>query len=98
MKLYKDENLTQETNDLDLGIVSAGNSKDFIFYLYNDVKAELTELSFTLTNSEVKVIEAPKILQFGEKGILKIRWTPSITLKQGLKTDLVINGYELYGG
>ena len=47
MKIYKDETLIQEIGVLDLGIVPAGETKDFKFWVVNDTRAFLRELKFS---------------------------------------------------
>lgn len=98
MKLYKDVELTKEVkNDkLDFGMVLAGDKQEYIYYVYNDTQAELASLTFNTENPEVKVIESPETLKPFGSSILKISWSPSITLKEGLKSHLRIKGYEIY--
>lgn len=96
MKLYKNKELTEEITILDLGILEAGESKLFNFYVKNDSEAELKNLIFSVENKEVTIVESPKILFKKEFGELKIKWNPSVTLKQGLKAELKIQGIELY--
>ena len=94
MKILNQEG--KEIENLDLGIVEAGTSKEYEFQLYNDSSAETVDLKVVIPNKEVEVLEFPKKLDSKAKGILKIMWSPSITLKQGLKTVVKINGAELY--
>ena len=89
--------LTGVTIDkLDLGIVEAGTSKEYEFQLYNDSSTETVDLKVVIPNKEVEVLEFPEKLDSKATGKLKIRWSPSITLKQGLQTVIKINGAELY--
>lgn len=97
MKIYKDKNLTEEITDLDLGILEAGESKVYTYYIKNDSNAELKNLNFSVEHKEVKVIEAPKTLTTQASAELKIEWKASVTLKEGLKTPLKISGIELWG-
>lgn len=97
MKIYKNKNLTEEVIELNLGIVEAGDSKIFTYYIKNDSDAELTNLNFSVDHKEVKVIEFPNILSKQTSAELKIEWKPSITLKEGLHTKLLISGIELWG-
>ncbi len=61
IKIYIDKELTKEIEDktFDLGIVPAGEVKQFIFYVLNDSSAYLKNLKFTVLHQEVKVISAP---------------------------------------
>ena len=96
MKIYTDANLTQEVQNLDFGIVNAGESKIYEFYLFNDSKAQLRNLKFNILHPEVEIMSAPMHLDRGQKDLIKVEWKPSITLKQGLKAKLSITGEELW--
>jgi hypothetical protein len=97
MKIYKDKQLQVEVQELDLGILEAGESKIYTFYVYNDTEAELTVLAFAVPHKEVAIIEAPKNMLKLSSAELTIKWSPSITLREGLKTSLQISGTELWG-
>ena len=85
-----------EIDKLNLGIVEAGTSKEYEFQLYNDSSTETVDLKVVIPNKEVEVLEFPERLDSKAKGTFKIRWSPSITLKQGLKTVIKVSGAELY--
>jgi len=98
MKIYKDKNLTEEvTLDLDFGIVLAGEVKQFQFWVLNDLNAYLKDLKFEVEHEEVKVLEAPKELEAHAVSELIFEWSPSVTLKEGLKAKLNVTGIELWG-
>lgn len=97
MKIYTDKKLTNEIKVLDLGIVDAGDTKQFLFYVVNDSNAYLKDLEFSVEHSEVKVIKAPKELTSNQDEELVLEWKPSITLKAGLKAQLRVKGMELWG-
>lgn len=97
MEIYKDKTLKEKIdNTLDLGRVKAGESKIFSYYIYNETGAIVEDIKFNIPNDEVEISSAPVMLnpRSGEKLILK--WTPSITLKRGLKTLLKIKAAELW--
>jgi len=96
MKIYKDKDLKNEVTTLDFGIVLAGESRQYEFYLLNDSEAILQSLSFKISHSEIKILETPKELSRKEVGKIIIEWSPTITLKAPLKTKLEIDGFELY--
>ena len=96
MKIFKDALMTQEVEILDLGIVPAGETKKYTYYVVNDIMALVIELSFVVDHKEVIVVKAPETLKYLEKAELHLSWTPSIDIKQGLKTSLQISGKELY--
>jgi hypothetical protein len=96
MKIYKDKELKNEITTLDFGIVLAGETKQYEFYLLNDSEAILQSLSFKISHPEIKILETPKDLSRQETGKIVIEWAPTITLKAPLKAKLEIDGYELY--
>ena len=98
MKIFTDKELTKEVTELlDLGIVNAGDTKTFSFWIFNDTMAVLHELVFDLDHNEARVVEAPENLDPRHTGVLIIEWSPTVTLKEGLKTQLRISARELWG-
>ena len=97
MKIFKDKELKQEITVLDFGILEAGEFKIYTFYVLNDSNAELKNLSFSVDHIELTIIESPKTLKKNQSAELKIKWTASVTLKEGLHTQLKISGTELWG-
>jgi len=84
---------------LDFGIVSVGDSKVFEYFLYNDTGTTVTEIEVILTtrnNNELKLEEFPTELKDEEQGSIKIRWTPNLQIKKGLKARIEIKGRELW--
>jgi len=96
MKIFKDPALLEEVDILDLGIVPAGTTKEYVFYVQNDEPALLVDLEFKIDHKEVKIITYPKQLEPLEVGELRLTWTPSVTVKQGLRTSLQVTGKELW--
>lgn len=96
MKIYSDSNLTTEIKDLDFGIVLAGATKKVSYWLYNETDAEVVELKPSVANTEVKVLSCPDKVASKSSVEATFEWTPSITIKKGLKTELLLNFYELY--
>jgi len=95
MKLLdKQENIIENT--IDLGIVEAGKSKEYVFYLYNDMADEVIDIKLDLENPEVEVVKIPSDLGVKGKDELKIKWSPSLTTKKGLKVSFKIKATELY--
>lgn len=99
MRIFKDKDLTQEIVEetFDLGIVSAGDSKEFTYWVANDESAFLRDLIFSVEHEEVEIIKAPETLNSQEKAELIIKWSPNVTLKEGLKTIIRVKGKELWG-
>jgi len=96
MQIFKNKNLTDQIDILDLGIVEAGETATFIFYVYNETVAEIKDLVFKIESPEVKIKNAPEELASKAIAELVIEWYPSVTLKQGLKARLNISGIELW--
>lgn len=97
MKIYKNSNLTEEVKILDLGIVMAGDKKDYEYFIYNDTEAKLVDLQFNIPNHEIVIKKAPTTLETKSSASLMFTWSPSINLKQGLKVEIQIKGFEIYG-
>ena len=86
----------EEVSSVDLGIVEAGKSKTFDYFLLNDSMADVIDIEVEVPHNEVSIDQSPKLLASKEIGVVKIIWSPSLTLKQGLKTLIKIKGTELY--
>lgn len=97
MKIFKDKDQTIEVSVLDLGIVEAGDSKEYTFWLYNDTTAYLREVECFVEHNEVKILEYPEELSAYAIGEIRIKWSPSVTLKEGLKAPLKITAKEQWG-
>jgi len=97
MRIFKDKELMEEISILELGIVPAGEVKRFDFWVMNENNAFLKEILFTVEHQEVEVIEAPTELSPQEVNQLTIEWSPSITLKEGLKASLRYRATQLWG-
>lgn len=96
MRIYKDKDLKEEAENLDLGTLIAGESKNFIFYVYNELNVDVEDLEFSTGNEEVYITSAPKKLDKQTASELHLTWTPSVTVKKALKTELRVKGYEIY--
>ena len=99
IKIYIDKNLTQEIDgdELDLGIVSAGETEKFSFYIANESNHRFENLQFNVGNKEVKIIDFPKELLSRAVGELILEWTPSIDIIESLKTPIYIKGSLITG-
>jgi hypothetical protein len=84
VQIYKD-GIEVPNNVLDLGIVPAGETKKFNFRVKNITKGILVNLSFIISNPEVKVIKAPEKLNYNEEADLILQWDASVTVETGLK-------------
>lgn len=103
VKLYEDKDLSFMIETLDLKVVPAGESKRFTFWVLNDSEANIKDLQFDILGEngsqhpEVEIIESPEELTPHAVGELIIEWSPSVTLKEGLKAQVEISGKELWG-
>ena len=96
--IFEDEKLTKPIETpIDLGKVKAGETKEFIFYVFNSNVNPFEELEFSVDHKEVEVLLSPT--EMAEKSSAKIilKWKPSVNIKRGLKTTLKIEGYEVIG-
>ena len=97
MKIYKDKEKTKEVSStLDFGAVMAGEKQKFEYFIENDTKAELKDIKFTVIHDELHIIKAPSHLKPHETASLVVEWSPSITIKQGLKSQLRIEAMEYW--
>ena len=94
MKILTKEN--KEVSSLDLGILEAGQSKKYEYYLYNEAEVEAVDIKVEIEHKEVFVLSAPKKLNAGEKQVFSIEWKPTLTIKKGLQTLIRVNAVELY--
>lgn len=97
MRIYEDSLMTKEVSVFDFGIVPAGETKQFRYWVVNDSNAHLRDLKFSIDHEEVEILEAPEELMHKAVGELVLEWSPSITLKEGLRAQIKISGIELWG-
>jgi len=94
MKLLNTQN--QDVKSIDLGIVEAGTTKEYTYTLFNDTIADAIEIKIEIPNPEVAITSSPKELKANTRAPLILKWSPSLTLKKGLKTVFKLTGKELY--
>jgi len=84
--------------DIRFGVVPVGETQKVEYALVNDNGTEVTsiKIGFEGDNSELFVEEAPEYLENGERGLVKISWTPSLKVKEGLHAKVCISGMEIY--
>ncbi len=96
MKIFKDKDLKYEViGEFDLGIVDAGKSKDYEYYIVNETSNDLVDLTISTMSEELKIVQYPTQLKSHESIKIILKWTPSITIKKGLKTSLVFKASEI---
>jgi len=98
MQLFSNPELTDQITGLevDLGIVPAGDTKTYTFYLHNDQDCQLTNIQVKVRHPEVTIIRAPQALEAKGSGAIEVQWAPSVTVKQGLNTPIEIFADELW--
>ena len=94
MKLLNKEN--QEIETLDLGIVKAGDKKEYEYILQNETPRKVIEIKVEIGNEEVEILEAPKEMNANSTATLRLAWAPSLTVKRGLKSLVKVTASELY--
>ena len=98
MKIYADELLTQELIEvLPLGIVPAGEVRQFIFWIENNSFSYLKNIKININHDEIKIIESPNHLLANEVKKMIIEWNCTIELKQGLNVPIEITADEIVG-
>ena len=96
MKIYADKELKKQVEELDFGIVLAGETKTFEFFLHNDTVAEVDEIVPSVANAEVEILAYPKNLKAGESEKITFSWSPTLTVKKGLRALLDLKFFEIY--
>lgn len=96
MKIYSDSSCSDQVFTLDLGTVDVGSSKHYEYYVKNDSNAQLIDLKFSISHDEICMLQSPTVLEANEVGKVCFTYTPSMTLKEGLKTRLQIEGRQVW--
>ena len=86
----------KEVDELDLGIVEVGTTKEYQYMLHNDVDAELVDIDITINNKEIVITDYPKTLKALSSGMVSFKWTPSLKIAKGNKTTFSLKASELY--
>jgi len=95
-KIYKDKDLQIEAeNPLNLGKVKIGDTKQFVYYIYNSSLYPYEELEFSINREEVKVISAPKELEEKSSSQVVLEWKPLVSTKLKVKPTLEIKGFRV---
>lgn len=94
MKLLNSEGVEQTY--LDFGIVEAGKTKKYEYTLVNDLACEVVNIQVSVGRKEISVVSAPEKLKANESASLVFTWSPPVTVKQGLKSTIVVKGVELW--
>lgn len=97
LKIYKDRDLTQPVIDLEFGILPAGETKRYTFYVSNQTPAMFKELKFEVEHSEIEIVKAPTDMISQSLAEIIFKWSPTVTLKEGLRASLHIQGKSLWG-
>lgn len=95
-KLYKDKGLNDEAeNPLDLGKVKIGDSKQYVYYLYNSSLYPYEEIELSINRDEVKIISAPTELKEKTSAEVILEWKPLVSTKLKVKPTLEIRGFRV---
>jgi hypothetical protein len=94
IKIYKDAERIEEVTEISFGEVEVGDTQEMTLYVWNDSTAQVKDLVFTLSEPEVVIVEAPKVLK--SMGKLILSWSPSLELLKPLSITLTVSGKELY--
>ena len=95
-KIFHDKELQNEAgNPLRLGKVKIGETKQFIYYLYNSSLYPYQELELSINREEVKVISAPKELEEKSSAQIVLEWKPLVSTKLKVKPILEVKGFRV---
>lgn len=90
-----------EITELDLGRVKVGESKEFNFFLFNEHNSHLEEIAIKFEavkdSDTIEILKIPEVLGPKAKGTVKIRWTPTLEIQEGLKTKVIVTALEIWG-
>lgn len=92
MKIY-DSNFKNEIIELDFGNVNVGESKTLSFILFNENNSNA---SIELSAERVTLSQTKAVLGPHAKLTIAANWIPSLSLKESLKTKILISGGEIY--
>jgi hypothetical protein len=101
VKLYYD-NLFKEpilNDEIHLGEVEVGKTVEKYVYIFNNSTGRLVNIKVGIVGKTPRgfvIKNIPDILEPGEYEIMKIIWSPPMTLKRGLSIALNITGREVY--
>lgn len=97
-QIFEDEKLTKPIEaPIDLGKLKVGETKQYIYYVFNASVHPYEELEFTVDHKEVEVLSAPVDMEEKSSGKVVLQWKPSVDIKRGLKTSLKIQGFQVIG-
>lgn len=85
----------KEIKLVEFGMVEVGTSRTVEVLVLNDTEARLRNMIFKCEG--VEVLEAPVSLEPNDSGVVKLKWTPSLNIKKGLRAELKVEGLEIYG-
>lgn len=96
--VYEDLALKKPVKMFHLGTVEAGTRQEKTYYVFNNSKAEIHEMSVKFKAGKPKgmTIKLPKFIRPGGKSEMKITWMPPKDLKEPLRTAIEITFKEIY--
>ena len=98
MKLIDEKGNVVE--NLNLGIVSVGKSKEYQYWLLNDSGTLVKDIEISIESDagkELKILDSPETLSDKQKGSLRLKWSPDMKIRGGLRAKISIKAVELWG-
>ena len=96
MQMFNDSKLKNEIiDDFDLGIVDVGKFKTYEYYIVNEGIYDLVDLIVSSISGEIEIIHAPIQIKAHTSAKIIFKWTPSVTIKKGLKANLLFKANEI---
>ena len=94
-KVFEDKDLTILADPINLGMLKAGETKQFKFFLYNSSIDPYQELKLSVDHQEITVISAPTELKEKTSGQFTLEWKATVDIKRNLKPTLKTEGFKV---
>ena len=93
-QIFKDKELTEIADPINLGKLKVGETKEFTFYVFNATVDPYEELKLNVDHKEITVISAPTELKEKTSAKFILEWKATVNVKRNLKPTLEINGFR----
>ena len=98
MRLYADSELSTPIDVIHLGTVTVGTQREYTLYAVNPTRAVYENIMVTLTEEPegLGMYNIPTRLGPGEMAIIRVVWSPPLTMREALTVGISIRGNEIY--
>ncbi len=94
-RFYKDKDLQELVNPINLGKLKTGQTKQTKLWMYNGGVYPFEEIALDPQHPELTIIEAPTELKEKSAAVVIIEWKAKVDTKINLQPKLKITGFEL---